>query len=66
MKLSLQHTSISCFGSNIARSKCPWIVRLAWQLSRPGKYTSGSDDQRWVATILENILIDQFSSSNDS
>ena len=38
MKLSLQHTSISCFGSNIARSKRPriWIVRLAWQLIRPG------------------------------
>jgi len=67
MKLSLQHTSISCFGSNIARSKCPCIgiVRLAWQI-QARKYTSGSDDQRWVAIILENILIDQFSSSNGS
>ena len=37
-------------------------TRLAVKQAR--KYTSGSDDQRWVATILENILIDQF--SNDA
>jgi len=40
MKLSLQHTSISHgFGSNIARSKCPWIgiVRLAWQLIKQAR-----------------------------